>query len=150
MAPNFRQMALTGRLVAALSTYVDEHDLGIVGPKGAFEFKTDLPLVLVPDVAFVRTANIPPEDQQTKGYIRVVPDLVVEVVSPSETVRLVHTKVMAYLDQGVRMVIIVYPDRNEIALWSMDRTDRVLGQGDTLDFGDVVPGFALSLSRLFR
>ncbi|MEJ7762695.1 MAG: Uma2 family endonuclease [Thermomicrobiales bacterium] len=150
VASNFRQMALTGRLVAALSTYVDEHDLGIVGPEGTFEFKTDLPLVLVPDVAFVRTENIPPQDQQAKGNIHVVPDLVIEVISPSETPRTIQRKSTAYLGQGVRMVVIVYPERHEITLWSSEATPRYLGREDTLDFGDVVPGFSLSLVHLFR
>jgi len=150
VSPNFQHMKLVGRIDRALGTYVDAHDLGIVGPEGTFEFKTDLPLVLVPDVAFVRTENIPPQDQQAKGNIHVVPDLVIEVISPSETPRTIQRKSTAYLGQGVRMVVIVYPERHEITLWSSEATPRYLGREDTLDFGDVVPGFSLSLVHLFR
>ena len=149
VAPNVQHMKLVDRIDRAPGGYVDAHGLGVVGSEGTFQFMTDLPLVLVPDVAFVRSENVPPHDQQVKGNIRVVPDLAIEVVSPSETSRTIHAKANAYLDQGVQLVVI-YPEREEVIIWSPDRTTRVLGAVDELSFGEIVPGFRLPIGTLFE
>ena len=149
VSPNFDHMAIVSRLVQELGVYVRIEKLGLAGPEGTFQFSTERPLVLVPDVAFVRTERIPPRTDRS-GFIRVIPDLVIDVASPSETTPTLHAKANAYLDQGVSLVVIVHPDREEIRLWLPDRTARVLGPDDTLDFGDVVPGFTLPIATLFE
>ena len=149
VAPNFQHMALVSRLVEELGGYVRRGKLGLAGPEGTFVFPTERPLLLIPDIAFVRADRIPPKDERL-GLIHDVPDLVIEVVSPSETSRIIHAKANAYLDQGVRLAVVVYPEREEIVIWSRDRTTRVLGFGDELSFGDVVPGFSLAVATLFE
>jgi len=150
VSPSYRHGLLQSRVISALTVYVEDHGLGDVVAKTAIEIPTDPPSVLIPDVAFVRAGAAPPADQQVRRYSSTVPDLVVEVISPSETTRSIRTKVTAYLDHGVGIVVLVYPESRQIALWSTGQTPRVLGRNDSLNFDDVVPGFALSLARLFR
>jgi Uma2 family endonuclease len=148
VAPNFQHMTIAGRLQSRIGPFVEERRLGVVGPEGSFMLARDPDLLLVPDVVFVSQDRVPPKEQQT-GYITVIPNLVFEVISPSETERTVHAKVMAYLDMGVSMVVIVHPERENVTVWDERRTARVLSGEHELTFGEVVPGLGLPVGALF-
>ncbi|MBA2753688.1 MAG: Uma2 family endonuclease [Chloroflexia bacterium] len=150
VSPNYLHGLLQSRIVISLGRFVEAHGLGDVVTETAFEIPTDPPTVLMPDIAFVRAAATPAAEQRTLRYAHVVPDLVVEVISPSETTRSIRTKVAAYLDHGVGMVMLVYPESKEVALWPSDGSTRSFEEADVLDVGDVVPAFTLALSHLFR
>jgi Uma2 family endonuclease len=105
--------------------------------------------VLAPDAAFVRTDRIPPEDQQD-GFWEVVPDLVVEVISPSDTVRYVVDKVAAYLDAGVEAVLTIDPRRQTLAVHTQDGVTRTLRESDVLELPAILPGFSIPVSEIFR
>ena len=53
-------------------------------------------------MAFVRADRLPPADEQ-QGFLRLAPDLVVEVVSPTDRMTAVLAKAMMWLDAGVRL-----------------------------------------------
>ncbi len=150
VSPNYHHGLLQSRITAALAVYVEAHDFGDVVTETALEFPTDPITVLLPDVAFVRADASPTGERRDQRYARVVPDLVVEVISPSETAQTVRRKGTTYVEHGVRLVVLVYPEPKEVALWSSDGTTRTLGQTEVLDFGDVVPDFGLALFHLFR
>jgi len=104
--------------------------------------------VLAPDAAFVRADRLPaPSDR--RGFLPVVPDLVVEVVSPWDRPRDVEEKVALYLQSGVRLVWLVHPARRTVTVYAPNAEPRVLGPADTLDGGDVLPGFRLPVAALF-
>ena len=149
VAPNFQHMEIAGRLMSRIGPFVEERRLGVVGPEGSFMFARDPDLLLVPDVAFVEADRVPPKERKV-GYITVVPNLVFEVISPSETAQTVHAKVMAYLDMGVSLVVVVHPERADVTVWDERRTARVLSEGEELTFGEVLPGIAVSVGELFR
>ncbi len=107
----------------------------------------------------------PPLDQQ--GFIEGPPDLAVEVVSPNDTAREVAAKVNDYLKAGTPLVWVIRPAERTVTVHrrpggadGADGTDgavgpvgaeeaRVLGEGDVLDGGDVLPGFAVAVGRFF-
>lgn len=99
--------------------------------------------VLAPDMAFVRKDRLPPEGEP-EGFCELVPDLVVEVVSPSERMTDILAKVMAYLDAGVRLLWLVEPRRRIVTVYGPDKRGRILGEGDALD------GFRLAVADDFR
>ena len=132
-----------------IDSHVREHHLGTVfAAETGFILSHDPDTVLAPDVAFVRADRLPPEDEW-QGFLALAPDLVVEVISPSETASQVMDKVLAYLDAGVPMVITLDPNRKIVAVYRPDRAARILTISDTLDGGDVLPGFRLPLADLF-
>lgn len=149
VAPNFQHMTVAGRFQSRIGPFVEERGLGVVGPEGAFMFTRDPDLLLIPDVVFVSADRVPPKEQQT-GYITVIPNLVFEVISPSETERTVHAKVMAYLDMGVSLVVIVHPEREDVTVWDERRTAKVVSAGEDLGFGAILSGLTLSVSALFN
>jgi Uma2 family endonuclease len=148
VSPNFAHFKLTGRLDRWVGGFVDEHGLGVFGPELSILFTTDPDTVLIPDLAFVRADRVPPEDQQT-GLARLVPDLVIEVLSPDNTAQEMDEKVQIYLEAGVRLVWIVNPKRRSVTVFAADGTVRSVLPSGMLDGNDVLPGFALAIDRLF-
>jgi Uma2 family endonuclease len=104
-----------------------------------------------PDVAFVSYQRWPlqravPEDAAWD----VVPDLAVEVVSPTDRAEASLDKVREYFEAGVRLVWVVYSKLRVVHVFDSFTTIRVLTRVDDLDGGEVVPGFRLPLATLFE
>jgi Uma2 family endonuclease len=102
--------------------------------------------VRAPDVAFVRAERVP--QARVPGFPALAPDLVAEVVSPSDRAVDVAEKALAWLDAGVHLVWVVDPVNRTVTVHSPGGT-RVLRGGDELSGQDVLPGFALSLEDLW-
>lgn len=113
-----------------------------------FVLAHDPDVVYMPDVAFVRADQLPPLNQ-LRGFVPFPPDLVVEVVSPTDRFGDVAAKVAAYLAAGVRLVWVVEPRHQTVTVHAADHSVRVLGADDTLDGGDVLPDFRVAVAELF-
>ena len=140
---------LASRFDRFLGNFVEEHGLGAVFVESGWVLERGPDTLVGPDVSFVRTERLP-AGAPWERFQDLAPDLAVEIVSPSETGPSVAEKVAAYLDAGVRMVVVVRPRRRTVTVHTPeDRGGRVLGEGDELDGGEVVPGFRLPLAELF-
>jgi Uma2 family endonuclease len=80
----------------------------------------------------------------------VVPDLAVEVVSPSNSAFEIKRKIREYFAAGVRLVWVVYPDETHVECYDSPTSVRILDRSQTIDGGDVLPGFQLALTDLFE
>jgi Uma2 family endonuclease len=150
MPANFEHGALAATIAWILNNWVKSRRLGIVvGAETGFLLARDPDHVLGPDVAFVRADRLPPA-RERRHYLSLAPDLAVEVASPSQSARLVRDKVLDYLDHGVPLVWVVHPTRRTIDVWTTDRTVRTLREGDDLDGGEVLPGFAVAVTTIFE
>jgi Uma2 family endonuclease len=103
--------------------------------------------VRCPDGSFITTARVP--DPLPVGFCPIVPDLVVEVVSPSDREGEVLGKVGEWLDCGVGVVWLVRPKRRQIVVYHRGREEVVLRAEDTLSDPDLLPGFALPVAEVF-
>ena len=101
---------------------------------------------VLPDVEFTRSARLAP--LVTEGAVPHFPDLAVEVKSPDDRAAAMRRKALYYLDNGVQLVWLVYPDTQRIEVWTTE-TSKTLVTGDFLDGGDVLPGFVMSLEDVF-
>ena len=138
------------RIAHFLFAYVDARDLGlVVGADAAFLFERDPDVVWVPDVAFIRSARLPPRDQWRR-VSRVLPDLAIEVVSPNDSPAGIAQKVAFYLAHGVPLVWVAYPATRRVAVHRPGEEPGWLGIGDVLDGEEIVPGFRLPLIDVFR
>lgn len=144
------------RLASALLIYVEDRGLGAVtGADGTYNITTPgttLETGLVPDVAFVATARMPTANSPDyRKAPHLAPDLVVEVVSPSQYHPGMNAKAQLYLDAGVRLVWLVWPQQQQVEVWRPGSATPIatLGLSDALDGLDVVPGFAYPLAKLF-
>jgi Uma2 family endonuclease len=103
-----------------------------------------------PDLAFVSHARWPihrrlPDIEAWD----MVPDLVVEVVSPSDRAGQVQAKTHEYFKAGVTRVWVVYPRQHEVYVYASPTQIQVLQLGEELDGGDLIPGFRLPRAALF-
>ena len=104
-----------------------------------------------PDVAFVSHSKWPANRRAPKVSVwDLVPDLAIEVVSPSNSAVDVQGKIHEYFDAGVSKVWVVYPEQKNIYIYASPTKIQVLQLGDELDGGDLLPGFKLPLSALFE
>ncbi len=103
-----------------------------------------------PDVAFVPFDRWPhPQVPQTESWA-VVPSLAVEVVSRTNTVDEIQGKIHEYFAHGTAAVWVVHPRQRELHVYSNLKTIRVLDDHDTLDGGNVLPGFQLPVAKIFE
>jgi Uma2 family endonuclease len=99
-------------------------------------------------VAFVRRDRLP-SGEAARRYFQGAPDLAVEVISPNDLYTEVDEKVGEWLAHGTRLVFVVNPRRQTVAVHRPGQPVRVLGIDDTLDGEDVVPGWTFPIRALF-
>lgn len=135
-------------LFYALYGFVRPRQLGEVLMPDTGVLLSENPLVVrVPDTGFIPTDRL--RDVDDMGYFRVVPDLVVEVVSPSDRAGAVIAMALLWLDAGARVVWSVDPASQTVTIFKAGQTPRVLTIDDTLDGDEALPGFRLPLRDLF-
>lgn len=105
-----------------------------------------------PDVAFVRYERWPVTAFPTSdpAELEAIPNLAVEVVSPSNAAEEIEDKLKDYFDAGVELVWVIYPRHRRIYVYSTPTEIRLLGEADELDGGKVLPGFKLGIATLFK
>ena len=80
----------------------------------------------------------------------VVPDLAIEIVSPSNSAEEIMIRLDEYFRAGTRLVWVVYPGTSKVYAYDSPTAVRILQAGDDLDGGAVLPGFRLPLAALFE
>jgi Uma2 family endonuclease len=99
------------------------------------------------DVSFYSYAKVP-RGRIRKGYLDVVPDLVVEVRSEDDRRKDIE-KVKEYLDAGVGVAIVLDPDPETAHVFRPDQPPRELGPDDELTVPDVLGDFRVAVRRFF-
>lgn len=147
--PGFEHGQLGSDILFALRLYVDPRHLGeVVGEIGIL-FERDPELICGPDVSFVRAERLPPRSAR-RGYLTVLPDLAVEIVSPSDRPADVAEKIAYYLARGIPVVWAVDPQPAHVAVHRAGVAPVLLGRSDVLEGEGVLAGFRLPLVDLFR
>lgn len=101
-----------------------------------------------PDVGFISADRLPLGTRVTR-YSEVVPELVVEIVSPSDTVREMYDRACMWLRHGVTLVWVADPDTRTVDVYRQDGTTITLFEDDVLDGALVLPGFTLPVREVF-
>ena len=137
------------RLGGEFDRYSRRHRLGRVGgTDGGVLIRRSPDNVREPDIFFVSAYRLP-LDVRTQGYLEVVPELVVEIVSPSDSDQDVREKIDIWLNLGVSMALEVRPASRSILVHRPGTPAVTLTADDALDGGDVLPGFTMPLSEIF-
>lgn len=101
-----------------------------------------------PDVCFI-AANRIPAGGIPKTYVEVVPDLIVEVISPTDTATEVQDKIMEWLRAGARLVWAVYPNTRQVVAYRSPSDVRIYSGSDLIDAEPVLPGFSCPVAAFF-
>ena len=144
----FRESVLAMALISALRQFVRPHNLGLVtGEAGLMRLAPGL--VRIPDVAFISWSRLPERRVPTEPIPDLVPDLVVEVLSESNTPGEMQRKRREYFEAGVRLIWLIDLKTRTVDIYTDIERVTSRGEADTLDGGLVLPGFTLELRALF-
>ncbi|HEV2884850.1 MAG TPA: Uma2 family endonuclease [Pyrinomonadaceae bacterium] len=140
---------ITIRLTLPLAQHVREHQLGeVYAAETGFKLASNPDTVRAPDLAFVRRQRAD-EVKEKAGYFPGAPDLAVEVLSPDDRVARVEEKVSEWLGAGTALVWIVSPKLRNVTVYRSLTNIQILTEKDTLDGGDVLPGFRVAVAEIF-
>ncbi len=138
---------IVGNIYRLLFAFVSQQRLGVVFVDGMrYVLSYNAPTERVPDVSFVARDRVALPFPPVWPF---APDLAVEVVSPSDRMEAVHAKMENYLASGTRLVWLVWPDTQTVTVHAPDAETRTRTANDTLDGGEVLPGFAVPVAELF-
>lgn len=101
-----------------------------------------------PDVVYVRLDRLP-DRKIPQGDLHVVPDLVVEVLSPGNSGLEVEEKLNEYLGAGIPFVWIVNPERRTIRVYRSDGTTRLYRSENAIEGEALLPGVRLLTGDVF-
>ena len=135
-----------GRFLRYIGAFVDDNELGhVTGADGGYHVGNER---YMPDVGYISFERQPELDSE-EGYLPNSPDLAVEVVSPSDSERLLMVKVGNYL-AAATVVWVVYPEQEELAEYQTGKAVKVYRKNDTITGGDILNGFSLELNKIFK
>ena len=147
---SFRESLLAANISRLIGNFVEANEIEayVLGADGGYTLSDED--VRVPDVSFIFNERLPELDD-TESII--APDFVVEVISPSESPRMVNEKTALYLLAGAKIVWNIYPDEKEVEVWTKGSGEKFEMQAfrlkDTLDGGDILKGFTLPVKDIF-
>ncbi len=133
-----------------MGNFVEDRDLGHdFAAETGVNIERDPDTVRAPDYGFIsyeRMAEPPPP----QGFADVIPDLVLEVVSPNDRQPEIDAKTQMWLDAGVRLVLVAYPETREVYAHHEDGSVVRYGVGDTVVGDPVLPGFTCPVDDIFH
>ncbi len=148
--PGFLHGSVAGNAYWELRDFARRSGAGrVLAAETGFKISSAPDTVRAPDAAFVATERLPDGDPP-EGYLPFAPDLLVEVVSPSDRAVDVQDKVRMWLGAGARLVWVAYPSTKTVVA-HRSKTDVSIVEGEQLLSGDpVLEGFSIPVSRLFE
>ncbi|MBN1564236.1 MAG: Uma2 family endonuclease [Anaerolineae bacterium] len=135
---------IAGRIIVRLGAFVEQHNLGYYSvPDGGFKIGDNR---VMPDVAFVSNTRQTTPSHET--WASVVPDLAIEIISPSDRVKDVTNKIAIYLAAGVT-VWLIDPEDHTLTIHKSGEAPQTWGPDDGVHGEDQLAGFTLVIKDIF-
>ena len=149
--PNWTHSKLAALFAHLLLQFVLPRNIGEVTVEAGMHPHYSRRTLLMPDIAFIRSDRLP--DLPPEVYMPAMPDIAVEIKSPSNSMTQLRRKARTYLQHGTTLVWLVLPAQSAVEEWEMDDEGQMqqglIGRDGKLDGGTVLPGFTLELSLFF-
>lgn len=130
---------------AQLRNWVRPRKLGrVTGSSAGFELPNSN--VRAPDISFVLAERL---RLSPRSFAQLAPDLMVEVKSPSDTLKSLRDKIKDFIAQGTRVGILIHPEKHRVEIYRANSEPIVLGDGDVLTCPDLLPGWEVAVSDLW-
>lgn len=137
------------RLATLLGRHVEETGCGVgFAAETGFILGRDPDTVRAPDAAFVSRERYEALGATPKFWPE-APAFVAEVLSPSDSFTEVEEKALAWLDAGVKAVLVLDPQRRTATVYRARDNVVVHAGSEELDLSDAVPGWRVKASDLF-
>src|SRR5579875_2594510 len=146
-AVGFDESRVAMRLGQRINDFLDTNDRGIcVGEGGMMQIAPGL--VRIPDVSFISWQRLPGGESPKEPVPNLAPDLAVEVLSQGNTAAEMRRKVGEYFAAGARMVWLIDPRKRTARVYTSPTRQVTIAADQSLDGGDVLPGFSVRLGDL--
>ena len=136
---------LAANLIIELGIYLRQRKMGRLGTEVRNRMSGDEYNSRQPDISYFLDDSRP---MVTKGAVPQMPDLAIEVKSSDDTYKMMREKADYYLASGAQMVWLILTEKQTVEVHRPGKLD-VLGIDDTLDGGELLPGFTLPVRNLF-
>ena len=144
-AASFRAGVIAANLTFLLAPYVRGRGAMSCGKGG---FRVSNGSVRVPTASFTRKARMP-GGHAPKGFGEAAPDLCVEIIRPDEDWADANRKVGEYFDAGASFVWHVFPEAQQVIVFTSPTETQTFEADDLLTAGDLLPGLSCRVSDLF-
>lgn len=138
---------VAGNFYAMLRDFVKPRRLGRVLFEARHRVPEDDHNARIPDVSFTSTPRLLPVVD--KGPVPLIPDVCIEVQSPDDSPKQLRDKAAYYLANGAKLVLIAYPKKRMVEAQYPDGEFDMFRDGETIPFGDVLPGFSIAVNDVF-
>ena len=145
----YEESFIAGVILTLLKNFVERRKLGLVAGEGGM-LTLDIDLVRIPDVSFVSWDRVPGRKFPDKPVPPLVPNLAVEVISPSNTPKEMNEKLQEYFEKGVGLVWFVRPKSRVVDVYTAADHFTRLTASMQLDGGEILPGFSVQVGKLFE
>lgn len=137
--------AIQANIAKKIGVYLDDNPIGVVGTEASFRLRSDRSKESrIPDVCFISNERLP---EDWEHFPVMAPDLAVEIVSPDDSFMKVMEKVDEYLQQGTKIVWLVFASTREVLVCTAEEKRSVRG---LLTVPGVLPGFELPVQEIFK
>ncbi|WP_013321727.1 Uma2 family endonuclease [Gloeothece verrucosa] len=134
-------------IARVLANWVRPRKLGrVLGSSAGYILPNKDEDVRAPDVSFIRAEKL---KRTTPDYARIIPDLIFEVKSQSDSLNKLREKIQTFLALGTQVGLLVDPRTQTMEVCRLGQETIVLGDGDILTVMDVLPGFELAVSEVW-
>ncbi len=149
MPPGVDHAAIVANLTGMLWAFIRSNRTGrlLSGDPGIW-IERGPDTVRAPDVAYYAANRMAP-GASVPGYAEIVPDLAIEVASPSQTVTEVNDKARMWLESGVRLVWVVWPRWGTVEILRHGEDVIELNGDQVVDGADILPGFSTTVSEIY-
>ncbi len=145
--PKFLHSRIARRVFKAIEAALDKSGSGEALAEAGYVLSREPLTIRQPDLSLLSQERI--QGTAPDDYFEGAPDLAVEVVSPSHSAQDLEVKVEQYLHSGSKQVWVLYPNTKRVHVFKPDRQIRVLDETQTLDAGDLLPGFSIKIADFF-
>jgi Uma2 family endonuclease len=136
------------RLNLLVGIWNEQTDLGeVFDSSGGYDFTALGGGKPAPDVSWIEKSRL--EGVNIVGFIPVVPDFVIELRSATDNLQPLQNKMREYQRLGVRLGLLVDPQNKQVEIYRPGQEPEILEAPTEIDCGEVMPGFVLSMSRIW-
>ena len=137
-----------GTLFARVWNWNDRTKLGRV-----FDSSTGYDFIAIgggkisPDVSWIEKSRL--EGINIKGFIKVVPDFVIELRSATDRLKAVKTKMLEYQTLGVQLGLLINPQDREVEIYRLGQEPEILAAPPSVKCNEILPNFTLDMSEIW-
>lgn len=86
---------------------------------------------------------------QREKFIPLCPDFVIELLSPTDSLKKTGEKMQEYKDNGCRLGWLINPKKEEVEIYRINKNVEIISRPQTLSGEDVLPGLILNLAKIW-